>query len=311
MTVSIVVASYNYGQFIEEALESIRAQTFRDWEAIIVDDGSTDDSVRRIVPFLSDSQFRLIECPHLGQPAAKNTGIAATRGEAIAFLDADDRWQPTKLQKQIPLLQQPNVGVVFSRRRLIDPDGQPCGKDQRRLYRGQVTSPMFRDNFVCFSSSLVRRSVFDQIGTFDERNPMAIDYDLWLRASRQCEFDYLDEPLVDYRMGHANLSSRVAQRLDIVLEIMRRFREEIDRPPLLDPAIADLALAETYRHRGIVARFDANAGIPWLLRSLRNRPTDPMTWKALAAALVPASLRRWRRILTGMPDWEARLRKAA
>lgn len=174
---------------------------------------------------------------------------------------------------------------------------------------------MYRDNFVCFSSSLVRRSVFDRVGTFDERINLAIDYDLWLRASRVCEFDYVDEPLVDYRVGHANLSRRVAERLDTVLAIMERFRTEVDRPAILDPDIAQTALAETYRHRGIVARSDANRGIYWLLKSLRIRPYDFLTWRALAAASVPSIVRRWRRHLMGAHDWEAALsparRKAA
>lgn len=314
MTVSIVVASYNYGQYLREALQSIREQTHSDWEAIIVDDGSADDSVCVATSFLNDRRFRLIECPHQEQPATKNTGIAAANGKFIAFLDADDRWHPTKLTRQLALLQRPEVGVVYSRRRLIDPSGRVTSGDERTLHRGRITSEMYRDNFVCFSSSLVRRSVFDAIGTFDERIKVAIDFDLWLRASRLFEFDYIDEPLVDYRVGHANLSRRVAERLDTVLGIMERFRTDIDHPPLLDPAIAKLSLAETYRHRGIVSRHEPGAGRSWLRKSLEVRPFDMLTWRALAATYVPSSLRRWRRRFANLPDWEASLisaRKAA
>jgi glycosyltransferase involved in cell wall biosynthesis len=315
MTVSIVVASYNYDQYLREALNSIRGQTFEDWEAIIVDDGSTDDSLRIASGYLGDSRFRLLEQRHRGQSATKNTGIAAAHGQFIAFLDADDRWHPTKLAKQLELMRRPEVGVIYSRRRVINPAGDVLGGDSRTLFRGQVTSPIYRDNFVCFSSSLIRRSVLDLIGTFDERINLAIDYDLWLRASRICGFDYVDEPLVDYRLGHANLSRRVAERLDTVLAIMERFRQDIDRPAVLDPNIAKLALAETYRHRGIVARGDPNRGINWLLKSLRIRPHDLLTWRALAAASMPTSVRRWRRRWIGSADWEAGLlpgsRKAA
>lgn len=91
MTVSIVVASYNYAQYLSGALNSICAQTFPDWEAIIVDDGSTDDSLRMASRYLNDSRFRLLEQRHQGQSATKNTGIAAARGQFITFLDADDR----------------------------------------------------------------------------------------------------------------------------------------------------------------------------------------------------------------------------
>ncbi len=315
MNVSIVVASYNYDRYLREALNSIVAQTHANWEAIIVDDGSTDDSVRVASTYLADPRFRLIEQPHLGQPATKNNGISAARGEFIAFLDADDRWHPTKLQKQLAVMRQPQVGVVYSRRRVIDPDGRVSGGDNRVLHRGHITSPMYRDNFVCFSSAMVRRSVFDSVGTFDERINVAIDYDLWLRASRVCDFDYVDEPLVDYRVGHANLSRRVAERLDTVMGIMERFRHEVDRPAMLDPLVAQLALAETYRHRGIVARNETGAGRAWLRRSLQVRPFDMLTWRALVATFVPSELRRWRRAITGIPNWETALspqiRKAA
>jgi glycosyltransferase involved in cell wall biosynthesis len=307
MTVSVIVASYNYGRYLREALDSILAQTFQDLEAIIVDDGSTDNSRRIATSYLSDSRFRLLERQHQGQSATKNSGIAASHGQFIAFLDADDRWHPTKLAKQVALMSRPNVGVVYSRRRKIGPAGEMISGDDRHMHRGYVTSYMYRDNFICFSSSLVRRNVFDRIGTFDERINLAIDFDLWLRASRICEFDYVNEPLVDYRVGHGNLSRRVAERLDTVLAIMERFRTEIDRPAMLDPVIAKLALAETYRHRGIVARAEPNRGLGWLWSALRIRPGDFVTWRALAAALAPSSWRRWRRRLLGVHDWEAGL----
>src|SRR5262245_26112686 len=135
MTVSIVIASYNYGQYLNQALDSVRAQTHSDWEAIIVDDGSTDESVRIASGYLTDPRFRLLERPHEGQPVTKNIGIAAARGDFIAFLDADDRWHPAKLAKQLRIMGQSQVGVVYSRRRLIDSSGRVTGGDDRTLHR--------------------------------------------------------------------------------------------------------------------------------------------------------------------------------
>jgi glycosyltransferase involved in cell wall biosynthesis len=304
--VSVVVACYNYGRYVTEALDSVSAQSFAGWECIVVDDGSTDDSIARITPFLADPRFRLIRTAHAGQPRAKNTAIRAARGRFLAFLDADDRWAPEKLARQLSVFEaNPRAGVVYSRRRIIDAEGRvTAANDPRRMHRGDVLDAMYRDNFVCFSSAMVRREAVNTVGLFDERIPLAIDYDWWLRIARFFAFDFADEPLVDYRTGHANLSRRVGERLEIVLEIMDRFRREHDQPPRLSPAVARLALAETYRHRGLVGRQEPGAGRTWLLRSLSVRPFDATTWKALAASFAPPGLRHAWRAATGRPDWE-------
>lgn len=303
--VSVIVANYNYGRYVTEALASVRSQTWADWECLVVDDGSTDDSVSRIEAFCSDRRFRLIRTAHAGQPAAKNAGLRAAHGRHIAFLDADDRWRADKLERQLDLFRRsPELGVVYSRRSLIDVDGRRTGGDDRPFHRGDVLNAIYRDNFVCFSSAMVRRAALERVGYFDERLKLAIDYDWWLRMARFYSFDYVDEPLVEYRTGHANLSRRVGERLDTALGIMARFRANIDVPARLDPRIARRALAETYRHRGIVARGESDAGRRWLIKSLGVRPHDLTTWKALAATLAPLGLRRGLRRLFRRPDWE-------
>jgi glycosyltransferase involved in cell wall biosynthesis len=310
--VSVVVASYNYGRYIGEALESVRAQTMGDWEVIIIDDGSTDDTLCVARPFLRDARFRLVQLLHQGQPRAKNRGIIESRGAFIAFLDADDRWRPTKLDRQLGVFANAaTLGVCFARRSLIDAAGQPAGADRRPLHRGNVLEAMYRDNFVCFSSAMIRRACVEHVGGFDERLGLAIDYDWWLRMARHYRFDYVDEPLVEYRVGHANLSRRVADRLDTALAIMTRFRRCYDRPTRLNGAGADRALAETLRHRGIVARQVPGEAVGWLARSMAVRPFDPVTWRALASASVPKRLRGVVRRLAGRRDWEADLAPAA
>jgi glycosyltransferase involved in cell wall biosynthesis len=308
-TVSIIVANYNYGRYLAQALDSIRAQTLADWEAIIVDDGSVDESVSVAKSYLTDSRFQLIQQRHAGQPKTKNAGIRAARGEFIAFLDADDRWHPTKLSRQLAVFQQlPNVGVVHARRRFINPIGQVTSIDERVFPNGRVLDDLFRNNFVCFSSAMLRRTAIDRCGLFDERIPLAIDYDWWLRIARHFDFFGVDEPLVDYRTGHANLSRRVFERLEIALGIMQRFQAEIDRPPLLSRSAARVAFAETLCHLGLVARHQPGRGLRFLMKSLRYQPVRPATWKAVVAALCPEWMRRLSRRLRGQQrDWDAAL----
>src|SRR5262249_50775349 len=182
--VSVVIATYNYGRYLAGALDSVLGQTFADLEVIVVDDGSSDDTAHVVSPYLLDPRVAYHRLDHRGQPAAKNFGIRLAHAPLIAFLDADDLWVPTKHEKQLALFESDAaLGVVYSRRLLIDAEGRQLAYRQPVLYRGRVLEPMFRDNFVCFSSVVLRRAVFDEVGLFDEQLPLAIDYDLWLRVA--------------------------------------------------------------------------------------------------------------------------------
>src|SRR3954466_13662420 len=107
------MAAKNYARFLPEAVESVLAQTVADWELVVIDDGSSDHTPRAVAPYLPDHRVRYFRSDTLGQPRAKNLGIALARGQLVAFLDADDAWEPTKLEKQLALFAKPEVGVVF------------------------------------------------------------------------------------------------------------------------------------------------------------------------------------------------------
>ena len=301
-TVSVIIATYNY-------VESALGQTLGDLEIIIVDDGSTDDTPDVVRPFLHDRRVQYHPLDHGGQPAAKNAGIRLARAPAVAFLDADDLWLPTKLEKQVALLKtSSHAGVVYARRMLIDEQGRPLHYDQPTLYRGRVLKPMFRDNFVCFSSALIRRAVFDDVGMFDESLPLAIDYDLWLRVAKKHEFDYVDEPLVLYRTGHASLSRRTEERLFIADRIMKRFLTEYGGASALPPAVVRRARAETCYHIALARRGRSRwRALRWYLLALTWWPTCGPAWHGLASLPLPETVRRCLRMLLGRPaDWAVR-----
>jgi glycosyltransferase involved in cell wall biosynthesis len=307
--VSVVVATYNYGRFLAGAVESVLTQTFRDLEVIVVDDGSTDGTNTVIAPFLCDRRVRYLHTEHIGQPAAKNTGIRAARGRLLAFLDADDVWLPPKLEMQIALLKEnPTVGVVYSRRLLMDESGQPLEYEQPALFRGRVLDAMFRNNFVCFSSALVHRRVVTHVGHFDESLPLAIDYEFWLRAASWYAFDYVDEPLVHYRTGHASLSRRTEERLRVAFAIMRRFQSNHESRRALNPATVREATAETCYHIALAARNRSRpAALLWYLRCLALSPRYGLAWQGLASLPLPEAARRLIRFSLGKPaDWAVR-----
>jgi glycosyltransferase involved in cell wall biosynthesis len=295
------MANYNYSRYLSGAVESVLRQSFGDLELIVVDDGSTDDSLTVLQPFLADPRVRLISLSRSGQPKAKNAGIAATRGEFIAFLDADDEWLPQKLERQLPLFANPDVGVVYCRRTLMDETG--CDKPYRQpaMFRGDVLGAMFRQNFVCFSSAVVRRTAFEECGVFDESIPLAIDYDLWLRVAARFAFDYFDEPLARYRTGHANLSRRVVERLNIALSIMRRFtaRPESSR---LRRSLIRRCFAETYCSIALARRAESrSAALGWYARAVGHSPPCGQAWRGLVSTLIPRRLKR----LAGRGLWES------
>jgi glycosyltransferase involved in cell wall biosynthesis len=292
--VSVVVTSYNYGRYVGGALSSVRDQTLKDVEVIILDDGSSDNSLAEIEPFLGDPRFRLVRQDHCGQTRTKNRGLELARAPFVAFLDADDVWAPDKLDRQFARFRtEPDLGVVFTRRTLIDAGGRPLPCPDGPPPVGRVVNPLFRQNFICFSSAMLRAAVPAHVGGFDERLGLAIDYDFWLRAARHYQFGVVDAPLVAYRVGHVNLSRRHLDRLQVALLIMRRFERHLDAPAQLDPVVVARAEAETFAHLGVVCRgYSRRSSLGWFLRSLWADPTYGPAWRGLVAAAAPVELRR-------------------
>jgi len=161
---------------------------------------------------------------------------------------------------------------------------------------------------VCHSSAVVRRAVLDDVGLFDERCPVIQDYDLWLRVAKRYRFDYVDEPLVKYRIGHASLTARTENRLLVALDIMRRFLEENGGRERVRWHVVRQARAETYFNLSLTQRHRA----PWSalksnLKALANAPGYLPAWKGLVSLALPEKGRRLARRLLGKPvDWTVR-----
>ena len=274
--ISVVVTCYNYGRYVAGALESVQNQTFSDFEVIIIDDGSTDDSREKIEPFLHDKRFRYIKQENFGQAKAKNRGIVESIGEFIAFLDADDLWHRDKLEKQLELFSDARIGVVFSRATLIDAKGESLPPPSQGKYlqprRGTVSNYLFLDNFIWFSSSVVRRVCLDKFGFFDESLQMGIDWDLWLRISTRYAFDFVDEPLVSYRIGHSGqMSKNMVLRQQCSDRIMKSFL--VSFPGVISKKFVKEAYYSTFCNRGqYYAKIDKRISFEYLLRAIVLKP---------------------------------------
>ncbi len=253
--VSVLIAARDYGHYLADALSSVQRQTFQDWECLLVDDGSRDQTPRIVRPFLADSRFRYIRSDSLGQTRAKNLALRLSHAPLVAYLDGDDVWLPSKLERQVRLMEAENeVGVCFTRRFLINPEGELLPSHHPPIPRGMIFNEILLDNFVCFSSAMIRRSVLEHVGGFDPRLQLAIDYDLWLRVARHYRFDYIDEPLVKYRTGHGNLSTRIVERITTVFSTMRRSLQRRGNDQSTPEPVQREAWGSTCRTMGYVLR---------------------------------------------------------
>lgn len=200
--ISIIMPAYNAAQFIETAIRSVIAQTETSWELIVVDDGSTDNTAD-IAEACGDARVRVLRLQHSSLPAVvRNQGLIAARGSLIAFLDADDRWEPQKLAYQYTYSQQyPQAGVIFSRYYVwFDHRRRPRSIEPHLRHvpnPGRLFRLLWQQNVIGTSTALVRRSLLDQYGGFDEdpRLRGGEDYELWLRLALHTDFGYVDQPL--------------------------------------------------------------------------------------------------------------------
>ena len=203
--VSIVMPVLNGERYIGEALQSIAAQTYKDYELILVNDGSTDKTVRVAEAFMDRMDIKVVQHPaRKGIAASVNDGLRAATGEYITFLDHDDLWLSDMLATQIKHLEQnPDVGMVHADFQTIDPDGRIIEESvakcrDRRRPSGHVFRDLFLDSFICANSVLIRKECFDRLGGYDE-GLLWGDYHMWLRIARHYKIDYIPKVLAQYR----------------------------------------------------------------------------------------------------------------
>jgi glycosyltransferase involved in cell wall biosynthesis len=220
--VSVVVPAFNAAHTIQATLHSISQQTYPALEVIVVDDGSTDGTAaiaRR--HSVSDPRFRVVSQPNNGVASARNTGIEASTGDFIAFIDADDLWHPTKTAKQLAALLAggPDVALVYSPFRLIDADGMVLASPHKYGVNGWVLHRHFYTNIVGNGSALlIRRNVLAEFGGFDPRlrdqgAEGCEDLLLQLRIAAHYRFGEVTEYLVGYRRLPDNMSSNAEQMI--------------------------------------------------------------------------------------------------
>ena len=190
--VSVIIPAYNQADYTIQAVESVLAQNYKDIEIIVIDDGSTDDTDKKIEPFLSNNLTYIYQ-HNQGASAARNRGIKESTGDYLGFLDCDDLYLPGKIQASVNFLKHQNYDMVYNPAILIDKWGDKIG-----LYKPRRHNLLFRNSIM--NSVVIKREVFDKVGVFDEEIFICADWDMWLRISEKYPLFYFDEYLTYYRV---------------------------------------------------------------------------------------------------------------
>lgn len=206
--VSVVIPTYNAPHFLIEAVKSVLAQSYGDYELIIIDDGSGPETREALEPCMD--RIRYIYQENAGIAQARNRGIKESRGKYIAFLDHDDLWLPGKLEKQVARAREcPDAGVVYCDfENFLDSkdDKRELGDPFRKRSKpeGNVLAALFEKNFINTLVLLIRRDCFDKVGGFDSRFRLIIEYDMALRLAGEYDFVRVPEVLARYRIHSGN-----------------------------------------------------------------------------------------------------------
>jgi len=279
-TVSVIIPTYNREQLIARSLKSVLSQTYQDFEIIIVDDGSTDNT-EEVVSSFNDDRIRYIRHEeNKGEAAARNTGIKAARGDYIAYQDSDDEWFPEKLAKQIELLEDasPEVGVIYT--------GFWKTENHRRTYipfswvsqkNGDIHKELLKGNFIGSPVVLVKKECFSEVGLFDERLRNLVDWEMWLRISKHYHFRYVDEPLVVAHYDSDNVSDNPNSLIDALGLVLEKNRDEFEAEKKL--------LAKHWVDIGslLVAKGRVKKGRRYIINALR---LYPFSMRLLSAAFL-------------------------
>ena len=208
LLVSVIIPTFNRAEVISRAVNSVLNQTFKDFECIVVDDGSTDETGSVLCGFAD--KIKVVKTENRGVSAARNTGAKLAKGKYIAFLDSDDEWRPQKLQKQLDFMQKNGFRITQTDETWVR-NGKFVNKSAKYIRpSGDIFYSCLEVCAVTPSSVMMEKILFFEYGGFDETIPVCEDYDLWLKMSLKEKFGLIDEPLIIKYGGESDQLSNSA-----------------------------------------------------------------------------------------------------
>jgi len=285
--VSVIMPTYNYGRFISRAIDSVLSQTYSDFELIIIDDGSEDDTTK-IVQQFHDMRIKYYRQENQGPSRARNAGIAQAQGEYLAFIDADDEWLPYNLSYQVTALANDHrVGMVYGHCVYVDASGQILRTVKGKAH-GKLFIPMLRENIIGGSPSIVvvRASCFRQIGGFAPLLYGNEDWHMWLRIAFRWEIGVVDHIVARITDHSSSASKNKQMMMQDTARMLSLLHSELDKQ--VSPRVwhrawsyASMGAGHFYALRG---EFDPARRAFW--DGVRHDPTNLSAMILWAAALL-------------------------
>ena len=291
--VSVVVPCFNAARYLEQAIRSVLEQQGPTLEVIVVDDGSSDDSVA--VAERQGPKVRVLKQANRGPAAARNRGVREAQGRFIAFLDADDLWLPGTLQRRLQCFDEaPDLGLVYGGFDLWHPErhGAPAWQAESRRHvdlaaqaerSGWIYPEILLDSLICIITVVVRREVFDAVGGFDEQLRTGEDYDFWVRVAQRYRCRRLDETVAWYRL-HEGGTTRVPRpecnEYGVVLRALERFGTSGQRGVPLPRRLLDQRLYRLCFDHGYLHYWHGQSAVAQrqFAQALRHSAAHPKAW---------------------------------
>ena len=291
--VSVIIPTFRRPRLLVAAIQSVLNQTFQDFEIVVVDDNSGDNT-EAVVRSFDDSRIHYIaHQANWRVGAARNTGVLNSSGTLVAFLDDDDEWLPDKLDRQVELLDRFSrvTGVVYAGFQKIDRRTGRVVETVSPSWRGHILHHLCRNNCVGTASTVVmRRECFDEVGLFDETVDFGEEYDMWIRVSHSFDFVFLREPLVNYSVHGTRLSTNYGV-------MIRGLRRQLQKYGTFFAAYP-LDLSRRYVELGALLCYAGNAlrGQEAFLRAIRVAPSRFKNYFYLGLSLMGSRVFRWARL---------------
>lgn len=284
--VSICIPTYNRKDYLKESLESVFAQTYKDYEVVIVDDGSADGTEEMVKD--NGYNVRYYWQKNKGVAVATNKLIELAKGQFISFLDSDDLLMPDAIRRLIDVVtSEPKDIIAYGPYLRIDQNGNVCGMCKRKLYSGYITKYLFQSIFVHSCGSMFPKRALEKIGAFDESLPACFDYDLWLRLSLKYPFVALSKPTFKRRRHPGNLSrTSLANRIAELRVLERFYHEKGGNKAVTHRAAMRRLSKEEYRVGICAARGgDYDVARRFLTKSFRRYPNikSALRWWQVAS----------------------------
>ncbi len=288
--ISIIIPTYNQGHLIGECLESIRSQTVSDWEAIVVNNFS-DDNTEQIVENFQDSRIRLLRFRNHGVIAAsRNEGVKQAKAPFLAFLDSDDVWYPTKVEKALEAMQ---VGheIICHAEKWVHQDGAKRVFKYGPAIRASYSHLLFDGNCLSTSAVTMSKGLFKAVGGFSEKHAYitAEDYDLWLNITRiGTSIYFIDNVLGEYRLHGENQSSAAERNYRAIMEVLKFHFSTHMQPTIINRIKIQrrFALAAYGCGRSLQAQKHYKLAYRWLIKSIYLWPFTTKQWAALVLNIL-------------------------